>query len=184
MAWQEQHKQQSRDRILEAAAAMFARLGYSQVGISDVMLEAGLTRGAFYAHFASKADLYTQALAFAGEQVAKSFALPSHSLENFVKAYLHEDNLTERGMACPLACLVTDVAHCDEPVKQSYTQIFKCLLTQLRKLSSHKNTDEILADAVMMIGAVAIARTLTDIALGQQILRACQQRLLGELEVH
>lgn len=181
MAWQEQHKQQSRERILHVAAASFARFGYSQVGINDVMRDAGLTRGAFYAHFASKADLYAQALIYAGEQVAGSFDQPSHSFENFVKAYLHEDNLTERGMACPLACLVSDVAHCDAPVKLTYTQIFKCLLAHLRKLNAHKNTDEILADVVMMIGAVAVARTLTDTELAQRILHGCQQRLLGEL---
>lgn len=53
MAWKESHKLESRQRILAAAAELFTRKGFNQVGIDEVMLAAGMTRGAFYAHFNS-----------------------------------------------------------------------------------------------------------------------------------
>jgi TetR/AcrR family transcriptional repressor of nem operon len=67
MAWKESHKQESRERIVNAAAELFTRKGFNQVGIDEVMMQAGMTRGAFYAHFNSKIDLYEEAIITAGK---------------------------------------------------------------------------------------------------------------------
>ncbi|MFZ2481929.1 MAG: TetR family transcriptional regulator, partial [Propioniciclava sp.] len=53
----EGHKQETRDRILDAAARRFKTDGLTGAGIGPVMADAGLTNGGFYAHFASKDDL-------------------------------------------------------------------------------------------------------------------------------
>lgn len=62
MPWNANHKVESREKILQAAARLFTQNGYDAVSIDDVMREAGLTRGAFYAHFRSKSDIYNQAI--------------------------------------------------------------------------------------------------------------------------
>ena len=48
------HKEQTRAKILRAAAKVFRREGYHAVSVDKVMEEAGLTAGGFYAHFGSK----------------------------------------------------------------------------------------------------------------------------------
>src|SRR3954467_2966821 len=57
------HKQATRQRILEAAGRRFKQDGIDGAGVATVMSDAGLTNGAFYAHFASKEDLVANVLA-------------------------------------------------------------------------------------------------------------------------
>ena len=61
MRYDPQHKRRTRQRILESAARLFTARGFDAVSIEDVMRDCGLTRGGFYAHFASKAALYREA---------------------------------------------------------------------------------------------------------------------------
>ena len=58
MPYSSEHKEQTRSRIVDAARRLFNRHGFEQVSIDRVMSEAGLTRGGFYHHFASKDELY------------------------------------------------------------------------------------------------------------------------------
>lgn len=65
MPWPTDQRDRTRSRILESASRLFADKGYEQVCIDDLMADAGLTRGAFYSHFQTKADLYAQAIRYA-----------------------------------------------------------------------------------------------------------------------
>ena len=65
MPYSPEHKQNSREQILSGAMNLFSRKGFSNVSIDEVMAEAGMTRGAFYAHFESKSVLYAEAVMFA-----------------------------------------------------------------------------------------------------------------------
>jgi len=56
------HKAESRNRILQAAGARLRVEGLAGAGVAKVMRDAGLTHGAFYAHFASKSALSAAAL--------------------------------------------------------------------------------------------------------------------------
>ena len=62
MAWQAEHKNTTRQRILSSAAKLFALNGYEEVSINQIMADAGLTRGAFYSHFKSKSELHAKAM--------------------------------------------------------------------------------------------------------------------------
>jgi len=92
MPYSREHKTKSRVRILNSALRMFSEGGFEQVTIDKVMTHAGLTRGAFYAHFSSKEDLYAKAI----HHGIKSSALVSiqpdgaglRSLRQLIGAYL------------------------------------------------------------------------------------------------
>lgn len=71
--WSEEHKQKTRERILDAAALAFREQGIEQTSVADVMRRAGLTHGGIYAHFKSKEELVTEAVRHASEQVRKIF---------------------------------------------------------------------------------------------------------------
>ena len=62
MPFPPQHKQQTRQRIVESARGLFNRRGFTEVSIDEIMAGAGLTRGGFYNHFKSKEELYTETI--------------------------------------------------------------------------------------------------------------------------
>ena len=64
MPYSKEHKAKSRERILQSAYQLFATRGFNQVTIDEVMQDCSLTRGAFYAHFISKSDLYSEVFQF------------------------------------------------------------------------------------------------------------------------
>ena len=77
MAWPKQRKQETRRRIVAAAADAFRRRGIESVGVDEVMAGAGLTHGGFYAHFSSKDELVADAMAHAAAEVGRIFDVPA-----------------------------------------------------------------------------------------------------------
>ena len=67
-------KQLTHERIVETAARAIRRAGFSGVGVADVMKEAGLTHGGFYAHFPSREALLCEAIERAGRDSAARIA--------------------------------------------------------------------------------------------------------------
>src|SRR6185369_5354649 len=65
-------KEDTHERIVEIAARAIRRHGYAGVGVADVMKEAGLTHGGFYAHFDSRDSLLVEALERAGRQSSEA----------------------------------------------------------------------------------------------------------------
>src|SRR5436853_4484748 len=98
MRYGKDQKQATRQRILEAAGRRFKQDGIDGAGIATLMADAGLTNGAFYAHFASKEDLVANAVAEQLREQRESFsALPPDrsGVEQIVREYLsvqHRDN--------------------------------------------------------------------------------------------
>lgn len=171
MAWKESHKLESRQRILDAAGELFTRKGFNQVGIDDVMQAAGMTRGAFYAHFNSKVELYEEAIISAGLAAAEHFSEGVSALDNVIDNYLSDGHLTLADARCPISCLVSDVAHSDERIKRIYTKMLKGLSSYLGKLApSNQNEDTQLLQVILLVGGMAIARSVADEKLAKKIL--------------
>src|SRR4030066_45390 len=102
MPYPKEHKQRSRQRILDSAYRLFSRRGFEAVAIDDIMADAGMTRGAFYAHFSSKSELYQQALihAIVHSPIAQSKPprLSAKSwLKELLRGYLHTDHIRQSG---------------------------------------------------------------------------------------
>lgn len=176
MAWKESHKLQTRERILTAAARLFTQKGFDQVGINDVMQAANLTRGAFYAHFSSKIELYEEAIISAGKAAEIHFGKHPASVEQLITEYLSQQHLCSTDIRCPLPCLISDIAHADEQVRKIYTKIYKKFSSHLDKLTQGKNNSEtILLQTVLLIGGMAVARSVSDENLATTILSVCSK---------
>lgn len=174
MAWKETHKLESRQRILEAAAKLFTGKGFNQVGINDVMQAAGMTRGAFYAHFNSKIELYEEAIYYGGKTAAQHFSKETTSLADIIDNYLSQEHMTSSYIRCPMSCLVSDVAHDDERVKHIYTNLLKGFTEHLGKFEQENSNEEHqLLQTVLLIGGMALARSITDEKLSKKILLVC-----------
>ena len=177
MSWNEDRKSRTRQRILESAAVLFTRQGFEGTSIDTVMEHAGLTRGAFYAHFESKSDLYAEALQCAGlEHHAR---LKDACPRERVFAYLSDAHRKAETFNCPLACLISDVAQQDARVRDTYTRLFAGFVSHCQGTDSDPDERRhALQQAVALIGGIAIARNLTDESLAQELLDACRSLAL------
>lgn len=177
MPWNEAHKPRTRVRILQAAAGLFIQHGFKGVGIDAIMQHAGLTRGAFYAHFDSKSDLYSQAIRFAAQQGKARLERAREGRTSPIESYLSEAHLYQKEIACPLACLVSDVAQQDEQVRTTYTRLFEGFVAYQASATDTEcpSRRRALQRAATMIGGMAIARTLTDERLARELLDACRE---------
>jgi TetR/AcrR family transcriptional regulator, transcriptional repressor for nem operon len=115
MPWSRDHKAQTREKIIDAAAAAFRARGAGSVALSDVMKEAGLTHGGFYAHFKSKDDLIAAALKSVNEvRLARFDDAPARSgaskLDAAVDVYLTSRHREHPEDGCTIATLGSELA--------------------------------------------------------------------------
>lgn len=190
MPYSPQHKQQSRKKILESAFSCFTHKGFENTSIDEIMEQADMTRGAFYAHFSSKSELYQQAMLSGAQNSAikktKPEQIPDKDwIHELVKGYLSEHHVQQKSPPCPLAFLVTDVAVREGPVRKTYTKIFagmnKSICHRLKAVSE-SDKERITAITTMLIGAVAICRALDDRKLRRTVLAACESLALTQLD--
>lgn len=178
MAWSEEHKQTSRLKILDSAAALFMEHGFDNIGINDVMQHAGLTRGAFYNHFSSKGELYREAILRAAKVSSEGVAKQSNGcVKTMIDNYVDINHRNGSSFRCPLAFLTTDIHHQDEDVRTVYTQIFKRLLGVLNQGDMKVLDPEIIEKSILMVGSIAISRAINDEQLAESILKVCRDKV-------
>jgi TetR/AcrR family transcriptional repressor of nem operon len=184
MPYTAEHKQQSRERILHSAYASFSEKGYENTSIDEIMQRADMTRGAFYAHFSSKRELYQDAL-LTGARNSQLLKPKPDDLSDqewvnrLVQGYLSEHHIQQKTPPCPMAFLVTDVAVREPEVRHTYTQIFKNmnkLIHGMAKPFSTCDEQRIYAVTAMLIGAVAIGRALDNRGIRAKMLAGCEQQ--------
>ncbi|MDH3325610.1 MAG: TetR/AcrR family transcriptional regulator [Gammaproteobacteria bacterium] len=185
MPYSPEHKEKSKQRILSSAYALFSANGYSNISINQIMADASMTRGAFYAHFKNKSALYREAILYAAENTAIVRHKPDELndrewIKKLIEGYLHKQNISN-DCRCPLASLVTDVTVREPDVRNAYTSTFKGLNKRIAKYTqnySSASNDAILATTAMMIGGLAIARAVDDQKLSERLLKVCIKQAL------
>jgi len=190
MPYSSAHKQQSRERILAAAVDLFCRFGFDKISVAQVMKQANMTHGAFYAHFKSKSALYAQAISYAA--MHSLWIREQHntgSIANFerlIEAYLSLAHVNQFVAPCPLAFLVTDVAHSEPVVREVYQQTLQKMLQAMAKQLALFGLDNstALAQHILtnLVGTVSIARTLSDQELQISLLDNAKQALFLRLK--
>ncbi len=161
------------------------------MGIGRLMGRAGLTHGGFYAHFQSKEALVGEALALSldatSQRLADTAAAPPYGLSAVVRSYVsrtHRDHPESEG-SCILPTLVGEVARQPASVRQEFTETLDELVRRFGALSRLPNEPErraeVLAMLSGMVGAVALARAVSDPELSDEILQATRQQLLRAL---
>ena len=175
--YDKEHKEATRRRIIETAGRRFKQDGIDGSGIATLMGDAGLTNGAFYAHFASKDDLVATVV---GEELGRQAAgfgeLPPGraGLEEFVRWYLSRDHRDHRDTGCPSAALLDEIGRCTKETKRAYTKGAKTILdeicTRLSPDDPGSARGPALALFAMMVGTMQLARALTDRKLSDAVL--------------
>src|SRR5438128_11029709 len=125
MRYGKDQKQATRQRILEAAGRRLKRDGIDGAGVAAVMPDAGLTNGAFYAHFASKEDLVATAVADQlREQLERYRAQASdrEGVAQLVREYLSIAHRDDREHGCPSAALLDEIGRCGDLTRDAFTE--------------------------------------------------------------
>jgi TetR/AcrR family transcriptional regulator, transcriptional repressor for nem operon len=177
MRYGKDQKQATRQRILEAAGRRFKQDGIDGAGVAAVMSDAGLTNGAFYAHFASKEDLVAHVLADQLRAQRHSFdgqAPDRAGLEAFIRSYLSPEHRDQCAEGCPSAALLDEIARRPAATRQVFTDELMGVVDDIASRLDQADAEEARTDALtifgMMIGTLQLARALTDRDLSDQLL--------------
>jgi TetR/AcrR family transcriptional repressor of nem operon len=180
MRYPDGHKESVRERIVQAASRALRREGLDAVSIPKLMKMAGLTHGGFYAHFRDRDELVADAVAFAAaETEAYVFGEADRSASEAFRAYLSKEHLNHPERGCVMATLGAEGRRQDALVRRAFANAAVAFLRHVeRKLHpmSKRGTisDDSLAAASRMIGAMVLARLVCDRALSDRILAAAQ----------
>jgi TetR/AcrR family transcriptional regulator, transcriptional repressor for nem operon len=170
-------KQASHERIVSVAARAIRRSGYDGTGVADIMKEAGLTHGAFYAHFPSREAMLVEAADRACAESAAAIAdivtkVPSEqALAAMLHAYLSPEHLQNIESGCPLAALGSDTARQTPDVRGATTRHIKAMVDLVARQSpdwgqpgAHQRA---LLTVASMVGTLLLARAVDDPALSK-----------------
>ena len=182
-------KEASLRRILTAGASRLRAEGLSGTAIAPVMQDAGLTHGAFYAHFNNKDELAAAAFRFAlldnrprwmGQ--ARQESWPSRLLR-LGKRYLataHRDDLAD---SCALAALASDAARSNPAFKKVYEEELRkslralCIPPDEGSPIDPARLDDAMAFMALCVGGISLARAVDDPVFSGQILTVCRQAI-------
>lgn len=166
-------KKATRKRILEAAHTGFRRRGFDGAGVDGLASDAGVTSGAFYKHFGSKAEAFRESVALgvgqfraAVEQFQEQYG--DAWLAEFAQFYLGEKRCAELGESCGLQSLTPEVARSNTATRST----FQSELVKAARAFDDSNPEQAWPIIALLIGGVTLARAVEDPALADEIAKA------------
>ncbi len=173
-------KQESLDKILDAAARRIREEGLDGAAIAPVMRDAGLTHGAFYSHFSSKDELAGAAFARAITTGRSHWIKPMRGeswRERFsilAKRYLTTAHRDDLSTSCGFATLSSDAAHASNQFRASYEHELRGSLAAICA-GDDDRLDDAIALMTVCVGGMALARAVTDPKFSGRILRVARE---------
>lgn len=169
MSTKPNRKELTHDRIVDVASRAIRRAGYAGVGVADIMKEAGLTHGGFYAHFASRNALLVEAMqragrdsaAVIGERLRQGQAEGLSPFAALVRAYLNESQLDSAEHGCVVAALASEMPRQAEDVAEAArTRVLGLVELVRRALPPGRDPAVAQVIAATLVGTLQLARTL------------------------
>ena len=175
-------KEVTHERIVKTAARAIRRSGYDGTGVADIMKEAGLTHGGFYAHFASREAMLAEAADCAGAEAVASAerivaaAPPERALQSLLQIYLSKEHVEYAETGCVFAALGSEMPRQAPEVRCSATRRIKEMIDLVARLSpdwghpgAHENA---LVTVAAMVGTLVLARAVDDHRLSDALRKA------------
>jgi len=184
MRYDTEHKQRTHEKIVREAAKAIRQQGPDKVGIASLMTRLGLTQGGFYAHFKSKNILIAEAITHIFDERNEAFQEimkdvdPAEGLAKFIDRYLSTQHRDRRDKGCPVVALNSDLARMPAVAKKRFeagmqrmTESLADIMKKLNKPHPHALATSILTE---MVGAMAVARSVSNTNLSEQILETAR----------
>jgi len=160
------------ERIVKEASRLFRKRGFENVSVSEVMKAAGLTHGAFYAHFRSKEELQAAAVAYGIKVSLGRMQRSKKNRGSYADRYLSRWHRDNPGDGCTMAALAQEVARSTPELKAAFEQGLQEILPAIGG-----ERKEAIFCAAAMIGGVILARAVQDPRFSEEILKSVRQKL-------
>jgi TetR/AcrR family transcriptional repressor of nem operon len=159
------------ERIVKEASRLFRERGFENVTVGEVMKAAGLTHGAFYAHFDSKEELQAAAVVY-GQKVSLGRLQRKKSKGSFADRYLSRWHRDNPGDGCTMAALAQEVARSTPELKAAFERGLEEILSE-----QGGNRKEAIFQTAALLGGVVLARAVQTARLSDEILESVRQRI-------
>lgn len=170
-------KQETRTRILDSAGRGFRRHGYGGVGVDGLAKEAGVTSGAFYAHFRSKAEAFRAVVVAGMADLRMGIERLRETSPDWRRAlidlYLTDRRTGAIDESCALQNLAGEVARGDAAMHEAFEAELKAVLDAATDAGGGR--DEAIALLSLLTGGVAMARAVADPGLSDAIAAAVRR---------
>ena len=180
-------KEATHERIVEVAARAIRRTGYGGAGVADIMKDAGLTHGGFYAHFASREAMLAEAADRAGAEAVAEMARiaasapPQEALRAMMRAYLSQEHVEAAETGCPVAALGSEMPRQSPQVRRAATRRIREMIDLVARQSPQWGQpgahERALVTVVTMVGALVLARAVDDPKLSGALREAALKHL-------
>ncbi len=168
MRYSREHKQETHARIVKKASVRLREKGAHGIGVADLMKEAGLTHGGFYAHFDSREALVIEAFAYAMDRsterwrkVAEQTA-PDKRLATIVDNYLTPVHRDDPGHGCAVPTLGAEIARESPKTRRAFAakldQMIDMLADQIPDVPRKAARKQAMATLATMMGTLVLSR--------------------------
>ena len=180
-------KRQTRQRILEGAGRGFRKGGYGGVGVDGLAKEAGVTSGAFYAHFPSKAHAFREAIVLGMKRLKDGICQFREEYGDdwwtrFVHFYLNERRADDLSESCVLPALSEEVVRSEHLSRRAFEKGLReaaaAIVVGPESLNVPRDTESAYAALATLLGGVTLARAVKDPVLAQTIATSVERTLL------
>jgi TetR/AcrR family transcriptional repressor of nem operon len=188
MRYSKQHKQETHARIVKKASVRLREKGAHGIGVADLMKDAGLTHGGFYAHFNSREALVIEAFGYAMDRSIehwrkKAEQTPSDKrLAAIVDSYLTPTHRDDPGHGCAVPALSAEIARENPKTRRAFAakleQMIDMIAQQMPDLPRKTARKQAMASLATMMGTLVMARVAGSGEFSDDILSAGRDAVL------
>jgi TetR/AcrR family transcriptional repressor of nem operon len=189
MRYSKEHKLETRARIVKKASIRLREKGAHGIGVADLMKDAGLTHGGFYAHFASREALVIEAFAHAMDRSTDRWrklaeqTAPEKRLAAVVNSYLTETHRDDPGHGCAIPALGAEIARESAKTRKVFAgrleQMIDMLAEQIPDIPRKAARKQAVAAIATMMGTLVMSRIAGNGEFSDEILGAGREAVLG-----
>lgn len=189
MRYSDTHKEETRKKVLKAAARAVRAKGPDGVGVAEIMAEVGLTHGGFYAHFPNKEALVAAAIDEAFGQSGRRFEKLTdgmggrEALSAFVDLYVTREHRDHPERGCPIAMLSSELPRQGRPVREAYERGVQALIGRLTRWLPDERKALAASLLAEMAGAVSLSRAISDGDAAERLLADARRSLKNRMGI-
>jgi TetR/AcrR family transcriptional regulator, transcriptional repressor for nem operon len=176
MRYPRDHKERTRQRLIDDAGRHAKKLGFAATGMDAMAAAAGVTTGSLYKHFDGKSDLFVSVIRAELQRTVDRFGTIAPAdrtaASRALASYLSSNHVDHPELGCPLPSLTAEVARADEEVRDAFQSGVLEVHAALERLSG--SGDRAWALIAQSVGAVMIARAVLDERLRKEVLSAAR----------
>jgi TetR/AcrR family transcriptional regulator, transcriptional repressor for nem operon len=193
MRYSREHKQETHAKIVKKAAVLLREKGAHGIGVADLMKEAGLTHGGFYAHFDSREALVIEAFAYAMDRSTERWRKiaeqtpPDKRLATIIQSYLTPVHRDDPGHGCAVPALGAEIARESPKTRKAFAakleQMVDMMTDQVSGVPRKAARKQAVATLATMMGTLVLARIAGNGEFSDEILDIGREAALGRTAV-